>query len=148
MPKAKPDVVAKGLSLLARRQHSVKELERKLLDKGYSPEEVDPALAQFLDAGYLNDAEYARMMVRYYSGKGRNFLRFKLTREGVEREIIENVLPEDELEFARAFEVAEKKWSSLRGEERSRKEKLYRFLASRGFSGEVIQKAFTRLSES
>ena len=60
-----------ALALLARREHAVKELQRKLTQKGYALAEVRPVLADMQARGYLNDARYAIARARYRVGSSK-----------------------------------------------------------------------------
>lgn len=51
--------------MLAKREHSGAELSRKLRQKGFSPAEVNNALAQLERDGYLSDERYALARARY-----------------------------------------------------------------------------------
>lgn len=54
----------KAVELLSHRDHSAKELRNKLLRTADS-DAADKAVAQMLDAGYLDDEKYARRLVRH-----------------------------------------------------------------------------------
>lgn len=54
-----------ALALLARREHAVKELQRKLSQKGYPLSEIRTVLESMQGRGYLNDARYAVARARY-----------------------------------------------------------------------------------
>ena len=49
---------------------SEKELRQKLLEKGYDAATAAYCTDWLAERRYLNDAEYARMLVRHYSSKG------------------------------------------------------------------------------
>ncbi|RME89267.1 MAG: regulatory protein RecX [Candidatus Hydrogenedentota bacterium] len=146
------EVYQKAISLLSRRQHSVFELKQKLLKRKFPPVVVDSVIEKLLEQKYLNDEEYARMVVRYYFHKGNYYIRQKLKYARVESSIIEVVLPDMEDELKRCLEVAQRKKAILAkrnpSTEKQTKEKLYRFLASRGFTPVTIQKTIALLLES
>lgn len=101
-------VRAKALELISRKPMSRKELTDKLTTRpprGRDGKEREPVataeqaeeVAQRLtELGYLNDAEYARTVVRHYSGKGygERRVRDELYRRGVPREYWEEALEE------------------------------------------------------
>ena len=98
----------RAVKLLARRTHFRREIEVKLTQRGYPPEEIGEALARLESRRYLDDAEAAR---QYVSGKlarggwGRARLLAELDARGVERGVaavvLDELLPEDDLEAAR-----------------------------------------------
>lgn len=58
-------VAETALALLARREHAVAELRRKLFQKGYPLSEIRTVLESMQERGYLNDARYAVARARY-----------------------------------------------------------------------------------
>ena len=49
-----------ALRLLARRGHSVAELERKLKERGYSAAQIAPVIERCRELGYLDDSRFPR----------------------------------------------------------------------------------------
>ncbi len=143
--RARPRVAPNGdahpvaLDLLARRAYSVRELVRKLEDRGFSTD-VARAEAKRLEAsGLLDDDALAQAVVaaELRRGKGRRAAAATLRKRGVRAEprdaAIGGVEPEDE---ARALAVAAERacsahpeWRRLHGERR----KVVRYLLARGF---------------
>ncbi len=86
----------KAVELLSHRDHSAKELRDKLL-RTADPDAADKAVAQMLDAGYLDDEKYARRLVRHliedkkYSAY---HARQECQKRGIDREIIDRALAE------------------------------------------------------
>ncbi|MEG1720478.1 MAG: regulatory protein RecX [Pseudoflavonifractor sp.] len=82
----------RALSLISTRPYSRKELRDKLVAKDEPGEDSGPAAETVLDwlehLGYLNDAEYAKTLVRHYSAKGygQRKIQDELWKRGVPRE--------------------------------------------------------------
>lgn len=53
------------MALLARREHAVAELARKLRQKGFEPTEVSSVMAALQEDGYVNNTRYAVARARY-----------------------------------------------------------------------------------
>ncbi|HVJ31411.1 MAG TPA: regulatory protein RecX, partial [Gammaproteobacteria bacterium] len=83
MRRSKPDVDEAGgaavdepactrtaLELLARREHSRRELTRKLAARGFSDDVVSPVLDKLERTGALADARFTDSFVRSRIGKG------------------------------------------------------------------------------
>lgn len=87
---------SKALQLLSYRAHSRKELHDKLLRKGAENDEIEEVLDWLTDQGFLNDRDYAEMIVRKYRRKAyeRWRIRAELFKRGIDREIREEVLSE------------------------------------------------------
>jgi Uncharacterized protein conserved in bacteria len=77
-----------------KRPHSEKQLRDKLLEKDCDEADIDEVAAMCVDYGFLNDAEYAGMLTRYYAsrGYGPGRIRTEFTRRGVPREYWEEAL--------------------------------------------------------
>ena len=60
----------RAAALLAYRAMSAGELERKLIEKGETAENAREAVEWLSRLGALDDLEYAKSVVRHYSGKG------------------------------------------------------------------------------
>ena len=143
----KEESFKKALSLayafVARRPHGTKELEKKLLDKGFETNLVNNIIEELLEKGFLNDYDVAyrwaesRIKNRLW-GKAKlyNFLREK----NIEKDVIDRVQQEIWEEFSEedtARKAVNKRFISAIQPSRS---KILSFLKSRGFSSGVIYK--------
>jgi regulatory protein len=138
--KDRPDTAielrARALRLLARREHSPLELERKLRPHADSPEVLTTLIAELKARNQLSEARYAEERVRWLARKyGAAKIRHDLKSKGIDPELVERVSSSDDL--ARATEILNRKFRTPAAtrEERARR---MRFLQSRGFSSEII----------
>ncbi len=158
-PLSARSVKESALRFLARRDHSREEIRRKLLDKGYAPEEIANVVSSLAEKGLLDDARFARQMAFALAREkllGPEGILRKLLQKGIPAELIAESLRGLEGEFsvsARLRAAVEKK---LRGRvlaKISLKEKgnLMAYLRRRGFSWEdiyqVLQEAGIRMEE-
>ena len=75
-----------GILLLSRRAHSRAELQQKLVRRGYEPDAVATTLARVTELGYLDDAAFARGLVRRRSSsRGPMALAAELSSKGIDR---------------------------------------------------------------
>ena len=143
-----PSVKARAVSLLAQREYSRQELTDKLAEQDVSPEELALALAQLEAKGLVDDARVVETLVNRRAGKlGGMRLRQELQAKGVSPDLVaETMAGLKDSEQARARAVWQKKFGQLAssGAERN---KQARFLASRGFSGEVVRQVVSGLVE-
>ena len=88
----------KALALLTRKPQSRRELGRKLREWEASDQEAEAICDRLEELGYLNDSQYAALVVRHYAarGYGEKKLRDELYRRGVPRALWEDAL--DQLE--------------------------------------------------
>ena len=147
-PDKAPSVKARAVSLLAQREYSRQELTDKLTAAQASPEEVEQALAQLEAKGLVNDARVVETLVNRRSGKlGASRLRQELQAKGVSAELVaETMASLKGTELARAKAVWQKKFGQLAATSAERN-KQARFLASRGFSGDVVRQVVAGLSD-
>ena len=139
--------------MLGRRMHSSCELRRKLLLSGYSQEVVNKLLAELEQAGLLNDARFAEAFAEELAGKGfgKRKIIFQIKKRGISDEIIRGVLEnpvfskDDELESAKKVLQSKMKLLNREKDPRKLKSKLYRSLASSGFSPDIILRAIESL---
>ena len=147
-PDKAPSVKARAVSLLAQREYSRQELTDKLTAAQASPEEVEQALAQLEAKGLVDDARVVETLVNRRSGKlGATRLRQELHAKGVSAELVaETMAGLKGTELARAQAVWQKKFGQLAATSAERN-KQARFLASRGFSGDVVRQVVAGLSD-
>lgn len=136
----------KALQYLSMRMHSVKELENKLRIKfPERDDDIQEILQECIRTKLLDDELFAEQYIHHRqetSPRGKFALRMELFERGVPEKIIKRALQEitDEMEYETAKFVAEKKMAlfSPFEEEKKKKEKLFRYLASRGFPKGMI----------
>lgn len=140
----------RSLTLLARRDHSVAELRRKLLAKGFPVAMVDESLELLVRQGYLDDRRFAQRWAESALASGRFVgprLLLELQRRGVAREIAQEAVAAAGAEHgerqllaaltAKRFAAFDPQSASL--QERRR---VYAFLLRRGFSPDAIRAFF------
>jgi regulatory protein len=134
-----------GLRLLARRAHSRAELRQKLARRGYEEDEVGTALARLADMGYLDDAAFARGLVRRRSAtRGSLAVSAELAAKGIDRQGTAEALADldAESQLASATRLAER--MCPRGDDIGYREMLDRVgvkLLRRGFPSGIVRAA-------
>ncbi|MCK5804271.1 MAG: regulatory protein RecX [Lentisphaeria bacterium] len=144
-----------ALRLLDLRAHAVSELKTKLRKRGHEIQCVDSVLADFLRVGLLDDQAFARAFCEERARTkniGRRRMLADLRKRGVDPETAEDALADvwdtGDDEFARARAAATAKWRSVRRrteDVRAAKQKVARFLASRGFPFDVLHQVLDEL---
>jgi SOS response regulatory protein OraA/RecX len=137
--RERPSAVDAALRLLGRRDHFRAELERKLGQRGYPPDEIGEALARVAELGYLDDAALARGEVerlRRRKGLGRAGLAAELLRKGVEAGTVDGALTSVTAadERRRAREAGER-WLRSHPPDAAA---LSRHLGRKGYAGSVV----------
>ena len=88
------EIREKALKLLTRREHSRRELQQKLFQRGFENPLVDRVLEELCARNQLSDARYAQVLVshRAKTGYGPDYIRQELRERSVEPLIIEEAL--------------------------------------------------------
>jgi regulatory protein len=137
------------------RRRSERDVVTKLRGEGYSDEIITPIVASMKEYGLIDDESFARSFVHdklLSKSASRRELEASLMKKGIAKHTIAVVLQDvadDGTELDRARAAAAKKWESLvrrESDSRKRKQKLYAFLASRGFAGSLIKQVVQTLS--
>lgn len=131
----------KALDLVARRPHFRRELQRKLLDRGFGFEDVEIVLEELTGLGVLDDLENAEDLASgpmTRKGFGPRRMKSELQRRGVDETTadtaVARIFSDSEEELRRAREAAGRK--AFTGQiDRGR---LARHLDRKGFSKPVI----------
>lgn len=139
----------RALDLLSRRDHSERELFRKLREKGADPSELPELLEQLRSWGYLDDRRFAENFVRYRAGKAWGKKRYsqELLQRGVRAGIVEEVLNSSPELSDRALD---EKLSNLVERELDRgrsPEKITASMLRRGFHAAQVREAVRRRQE-
>src|SRR5215471_3173752 len=96
----KPDPYAKALGLLARREHSARELKSKLERRGFGADESAETLERLRSKDFQNDARFGEMLVRsrIEGGYGPRWIIAELKTHGIAeaqaRELIDAAEPD------------------------------------------------------
>lgn len=138
------------LSYSVRRAHSSFELKQKLKQKGYSSEIINTAIEKCKEMSIINDEAFAEAFVNelVQKGQGKYKIVDTLKRKGISNDQITKVLDKLNIsdsanEEERAKTLASKKMKLLAGKnisDQKLKEKLARYLYSKGFSYDIIAK--------
>jgi len=142
-PRSGLSLRARAVGLLSRREHSRAELSRKLSLHAQSPEELNTLLDALAKEGWQSDQRFVQGFVhRKASQQGLAKITQELTQQGIEAAQVAQVrleLKDSELE--RAQSVWQKKFSTSGAPTNAAEYgRQGRFLASRGFSHDVIHR--------
>jgi len=137
-----------ALGYLARREHSRLELIQKLSKKTFSAGVDLPSLCDDLEASnYLSDERFAEMFVRsrVMRGQGEMKIRYELRQRGVKEYLIDAAVLEEGVDWLLlAREQREKRFGQEIPKDFKERARQSRFLAGRGFSGDIISRVFYR----
>ena len=140
-------VKGRALRYLAQREHSRQELERKLArhvqdtEAASAQAQIEAALDQLAAAGLLSDARAAESVLRHQGQRfGSRRLKQVLQSKGLEAALVAETLHQARsTELERARQVWGRRFGTVPANAQEQAKQM-RFLAGRGFDGEVIRR--------
>lgn len=147
--------VQQALNILSYSMKTESELIRKLTEKGFSEKAVNYAVEKLKGYKYLDDSVYVSMYITTRAipnNWGDQKIISNLLQKGVDINLIKEKINElysyDEKKDS-IKKVAEKYYQKLKDDdEKKKKQKLYRYLASKGYSYDLISSTISSLYES
>ena len=137
------------LRLLARREHSQKELLNKLLVKGLAKDDILAVIDELAQQGWQSDSRYAESYTRHriQKGYGPIFIAYELRKNGIDAVNFEDIMQKMADSWMELLEqVYIKKYGHDSLLDRNEWAKRSRFLMQRGFSGTMISALFDHLN--
>ena len=137
--------VQRALALLVRREHSRKELARKLAERGIEREAATAAVEKLTGDGWQSDARFAEMLVRTRVAHGQGPLRIRaeLGTHGLDSGTIEAALSAFDGDWGQAaHDLARRRFGlELARADAAVRRKAADFLYRRGFDGDTVRAA-------
>lgn len=134
-----------ALGLLSRREHSRRDLKRKLTSRGIDAEAADDAIEQLQRDSYQSDERFAEALVRHRagSGYGPRHIVSELGSHGIAASTVRPLLDEHDWDAIAQDLVLRKKSSGIDPETLRRR--LLGMLQRRGFEGDSVRRAMAVL---
>ena len=149
-------VLEKAFRLLGARASSRAILAGKLKNRGFDGRLIAKALDECERLNLLNDKDFAESYIRSLRSRGYGLRRIKntLAQKGIKKELADELLLSSDTpdgkdaEKERAAKVFNAKLKSLKNESdfRKKRDKLCRYMASRGFSMDIIYELLRLMS--
>jgi regulatory protein len=135
-----------AVRLLARREHSTRDLKRKLEGKGHARDSVERVVNKLSDKKLLSDERFASSFVAHHGRRGQGPVRIRaeLRQQGASDEVIDAALDGSGIDWAAmAAEVRARKFGAAPPKGLPERAKQARFLQYRGFSADQIRAALS-----
>jgi SOS response regulatory protein OraA/RecX len=131
-----------SIYLLAKRDYGVKELERKLLLKGYELDEIKELLEYYLSISYLDDKKLIERLILYQisNNKSKKQIEVYLVNKGFDKNDVRNHLNTIEFEDLEIDMLEKHIKRYLKASKPIPKEKIMSRLLNKGFSYQSIKK--------
>ena len=136
--------VQRALGLLVRREHSRKELTRKLTARGIEGEAAEAAVAKLTEAGWQDDTRFAENLVRMRAntGYGPIHVRAELGTHGLDSAAIAAAMETYEGDWQEnARDLVRRRFGEDGPQDLPQRRKAADLLARRGFDGDSIRRA-------
>jgi len=145
-----PEIRRTALDLLARREHARRELDRKLVARGYDADAVAAVLDGLARDGLLSDARYVEEYVRSRVARGFGPQRIgaELRERGVAGAVIADALQVYAGQWrGQIAAVRSKRFGAGMPADFRERARQMRFLQQRGFGPELIRGVFTDMDD-
>ncbi|HSW20115.1 MAG TPA: recombination regulator RecX [Ramlibacter sp.] len=144
MPLGQLSLKGRALKLLASREHSRQELERKLAEHEEEPGQLQRILDELQAKGFIDEARVVESVLHRRAARlGAGRIRQELQAKGLDPErVAQAVASLKDTELARARAVWLRKFDGP-ARDASERARQARFLAARGFGGEIIRKVIS-----
>ena len=146
--RPEPTPAQRAMGLLVRREHSRRELARKLEARGVSGEDAEATVARMAEAGWQDDGRFASGLARSraVAGYGPLHIRAELSSHGLGADTIEAAFAalaesgeDDWRSSARA--LVERRYGTGVADDLALRRKAADLLFRRGFDGETVRGA-------
>lgn len=146
--RARPELSPqqRALGLLVRREHSRKELARKLTARGVEPEAARDAVDRMTSEGWQDDERFTEQLIRTRAanGYGPLHIRAELGTHGIDRERVQIAMEAFEAEegdwMTMAHDLVRRRFGGRLGDPAIQR-KAADLLARRGFTAEQVRRA-------
>lgn len=144
------EATGQAIKLLARREHSARELQHKLAVRGFSNDDIANTLQELQAKRLQSDQRFAEEYVRARQGRGYGPLRIRaeLQQRGVDRDTLGTVLDGQQALWQQICgEARRKRFGITAVQDAKERARQQRFLSYRGFTAQQIAAAFNRFME-
>ncbi|HWS78772.1 MAG TPA: regulatory protein RecX [Thermomonas sp.] len=142
--RPEPSPTQRALGLLTRREHSRKELLRKLADRGVEKGEAAAVVEKLTGAGWQDDRRFAQSVVRSRAsaGYGPAWIRAELGTHGLGAEAVSAALAAFEDDWTDvARELVRRRFGAVDSRDPTQRRKVADLLLRRGFAMEHARAA-------
>jgi regulatory protein len=134
-----------AMDLLARREHSVYELTRKLKQREFEDDAIHEAIVALQQDNLQSDSRFLESVVNYriHAGFGPIKIRYELRKKGVNDDLVDDYLSSLDVDWESSMAgERSKKFGNSMPVDYKEKMKQARFLQNRGFSPGSVMRLF------
>lgn len=132
--------------LLAARDYTTKEIEKKLQKADYEEEVIAEIIQYGLEKHYLDDLRYAEDYIRCKKGtKSIRQLKYQLAQKGIPNYLLDQIEEEDSRE--ELYDKVLRYRSKKTGTSYERDGKTYQYFVRKGYNGGLVKEILRAISE-
>lgn len=149
-PRPEPTPHQRALGLLVRREHSRKELERKLAARGVETADAKAAVGKMSEEGWQSDERFAEFLLRSRAanGYGPLHIRAELGAHGLDHAQVAAAMQGFNGDWnSIARDLIRRRYGQAGPQDIAQRRKACDLLMRRGFSGEQIRSALDRIGD-
>lgn len=137
-----PSLKGRALRLLSQREHSLDELRRKLARHVQEGDDLEAVLCDLQAKDFISESRVVESVLHRRAGQlGASRLRQELQAKGIAPEAVQQAVAAlQPSEFLRAHTLWLRKFGVLPGADPREWARQSRFLAARGFSGDIVRR--------
>ena len=142
----------KALKFLSYRPRSEKEIRDKLSGKKASEEIINKVISRLKENNFLNDEEFVKWWIEQranFKPRSLKLIKMELRQKGIDKDLIDQIIDDLSLtidDLSSAKKLIEKRLPRYKNLAPDKKfQKIARFLASKGFSYDIIKEIFQSL---
>ena len=133
------------MRLLARREHSPRELRLKLEQRGFLPGAIQPGLEQLREQGYLSEARFAESLARHRLSQGYGELRIRaeLRQHELGSELIGQAVDALDADWPELAAAQARRHFGTLPDRPDARQRIQRYLIQRGFPPAAVRAALS-----
>ena len=137
-----PSLKGRALRLLSQREHSLDELRRKLVRHVQEGDDLEAVLRDLQAKDFISETRVVESVLNRRAGQfGASRLRQELQAKGIAPEAVQQAVADlQPSEFRRAHALWLRKFGTPPGDDPREWARQSRFLAARGFSGDIVRR--------
>lgn len=140
-----------ALRFLSYRPRSEKEIRDKLKTRKVESSIIDKVISKLIQKKFINDEEFAKGWMESrlrFKPRSLRLIKLELKQKGIDPETINNLLLATDSDLESAKKLVERKIKRLKDLSKQEiYEKVGRYLASKGFSWDIIKKSIDEVLE-
>lgn len=135
---------------MARREHSAREIQQKLKQRGFDHSTIQKVLQKAQTQGWQSDERFAQVWVRtcIVRGDGRRKILAQAQQKGLAISLVEQALQGEQPDWNEAcYQRLIRKFGEQPPSDQKQRDKITRHLLQRGFSFDAIKHALQRQAQ-